>query len=101
VLKRQQEEEQARKEEEDALLDLLLAEMEAERARAAAQERRQRQEAARRDMAEANEGQKRFKVGEGLECEVVGLVEGGAGCTGCLTVSLVPPAQPKRCKALG
>ena len=65
ILKRQQQEEEARREEEEALLDLLRAELAAERARVAAEQRRRRQEEMRREMVEANEVQKRLKVGVG------------------------------------
>lgn len=57
------EEEAAAKAEEEALLDMLQAELEAERARRAAAERAARQAAARAEMVEANEHQKRIKVG--------------------------------------
>lgn len=63
LLKQQQEEAAAAREEEQALLDLLQAELEAERARRAAEERARRQQAMRQEMVEANETQKRLKVG--------------------------------------
>ena len=63
------EEEAAAKAEEEALLDLLRAELEAERARRAAAERAERQAAARAEMVAANEHQKRLKVrGPGRGC---------------------------------
>lgn len=72
LLKQQQEEEQARREEEEALLDLLRAELEAERARRAADERRRRQEQMKREMIQANEYQKQLKVGPaGQEARVL------------------------------
>ena len=62
AIKRQHEEAAARREEEEALLDLLRAELEAERARRAAEERRHRAEQLRREMVEGNELQKRLKA---------------------------------------
>lgn len=62
LLKAQQEEAARAKEEEEALLDLLRAELEAERARCAAEERRKRQEEMRAEMIKSNEVQMRLKV---------------------------------------
>lgn len=73
VLKAQQEEAARAKKEEEALLDLLRAELEAERARRAAEERRRRQEELRAEMIQSNEVQLRLKVrgrgGRGLRPE--------------------------------
>ena len=63
LLKQQREEEQAAREEEEALLDLLRAELEAERSRRAAEERRRRQEELCREMVQANDFQRRLKAG--------------------------------------
>lgn len=101
LLKQQQEEEAARQEEEEALLDLLRAELEAERAKRAAEERARRQEQMRREMVEANEYQKQLKARQ-HGCTGAGLGWGRAhGSRGDLQMVVVVGQRAGRPLACG
>ena len=104
MLKRQKEEEDARREEEEALLDLLRAELEAERARRAAEERRRLQEASKAEMIAANEHQKRLKVGGwagGCADRRKQRLTALPVCRTAAPLSWPPPPAPSRCPAVG